>query len=393
MNNASMIINRMNIRQRADNRYEGRITVDSKRKCFYGKTKTEVKQKAKEYLLKIENGYREPKSIILNEYIEYWLKTYKYNKIEPSSYDKLERIYNNQIKNTIGNKKIGDIKTRDVQMLIDEYANPTSSKTKPLAKSGLKKIIHLLSPCFRKAIQEGIVFENPCRDVILPIDSAILVPTKEQFALSDQEMQELKEECLAKYKHGGYKYRNGFILMIILNTGLRVGEMLALEWSDINIENKTLYVNKTIQSNLINRNKDIDKKTIDILKKSPKTKSGIRFIPLNDNIIYYINELKKYDEENKIVSPYVCCTRVGTREVARNLQRTLNNVQERTCIEQHVTLHTLRHSFGSALIRKGVGIAVVSRLMGHANISITYNKYIHTIKEEETKAMNIVKIC
>lgn len=140
----------MNIRQRKDNRYEGRITINDVRKCFYGKTKTEVKQKAKEYLLKIENGYKEPQSIILNDYIEYWLNNYKYNKIEPSSYDKLERTYNNQIKNTIGKKKIGDVTTKDIQRIIDEYANPTSSSTKPLAKSGLKKIIHLLNPCLKK---------------------------------------------------------------------------------------------------------------------------------------------------------------------------------------------------------------------------------------------------
>lgn len=393
LNNVTTIVRRMNIRQRKDNRYEGRITINGNRKCFYGHSKSEVKQKAKDYLLKIENGYREPAKIVLNEYIEYWLNTYKYNKIEPSSYDKLERVYNNQIKNTIGRKKIGEVTTKDIQCLIDEYANPTNNATKPLAKSGLKKIIHLLNPCFKKAIQEGVIYDNPCKDVLLPIDSAILTPTREQFALSDCEMQSLKEACLARYKHGGYKYRNGLILMVMLNTGMRVGEMLALEWDDINIGDKTLYINKTIQSNVINRNKNTDKKTVDILKKSTKTKSGIRFIPLNDNITFLINELKKYDKENDIYSRHVCCTRVGTREIARNLQRTLDNVQKKANISRHVTLHTLRHSFGSALIRNGISIAVVSRLMGHANISITYNKYIHTINEEETKAMNMVEIC
>ena len=181
--------------------------------------------------------------------------------------------------------------------------------------------------------------------------------------------------------------------MILLNTGLRVGEILALNWSDVDLDNKVLHINKTIQSNLVNRNKDSDKKVIDVLKTSTKTKSGIRFIPLNDNIIYYFNELKKYDEDHKIHSPYVCSTRVGTRETARNLQRSLNNIQEKANLGQHVSLHTLRHSFGSALIRNGVNIAVVSNLMGHANISVTYNKYIHTIKEEESKAMNMVAIC
>lgn len=81
-----------------------------------------------------------------------------------------------------------------------------------------------MNPCFRKAIQEGIIYDNPCKDVLFPIDSAILVQTKEQFALSDSEMQSLKEQCLSRYKHGGYKYRNGLVLMIMLNTGVRVGD-------------------------------------------------------------------------------------------------------------------------------------------------------------------------
>ena len=98
MNNVTAMINSMNIKMRTDNRFEGRITVNGNRKSFYGTTKAEIKQKAKEYLQKVENGYREPQSIVLNEYIEYWLETYKYNRIEPSSYDKLERTYNNQIK-------------------------------------------------------------------------------------------------------------------------------------------------------------------------------------------------------------------------------------------------------------------------------------------------------
>ena len=70
----------MDIREREDGRLEGRLTIKGKRKSFYGKTKTDVKQKAKEYLNKIENGYIEPKKIRLNDYIEYWLKTYKWNK-------------------------------------------------------------------------------------------------------------------------------------------------------------------------------------------------------------------------------------------------------------------------------------------------------------------------
>ncbi|MCD8218231.1 MAG: tyrosine-type recombinase/integrase, partial [Clostridiales bacterium] len=90
--------------------------------------------------------------------------------------------------------------------------------------------------------------------------------------------------------------------------------------------------------------------------------------------------------------PHVACTGVGTRNTARNLQRSLDRLVRNAEIEEHITLHILRHTFGSTLIRRGVGIEVVSKLMGHANITITYNKYIHVIQEEEAKAMNLTPI-
>ena len=78
---------------------------------------------------------------------------------------------------------------------------------------------------------------------------------------------------------------------------------------------------------------------------------------------------------------------------ARNLQRSLERLLKKANIDKKVSLHTLRHTFGSYLLRKGVGIEVISKLMGHARITVTYNKYIHTIKEEEAKAMNMIRIC
>lgn len=384
----------MNIRERSDGRLEGRLTINSQRKSFYGSTKTEIKQQAKEYLLKIENGFVEPKRVILNDYIEYWLKTYKLNKIEPSSYTRIYRVYECQIKNTIGTKLIGDITTKDIQRLIDEHANPTQKSIKPLALSGLKKIIHLLNPCMNMAVKEGIISNNPCKDVIIPKESCICVDTKEQFSLSDKEIEEFREAALSRYKTSHeYRSRDALVLLLILNLGLRVGEMICLEWKDIDIERGTININKIMQSNLKNLESDSTKKNYSRVKKSSKTKSGNRVLPINDMTEFYLNEIKEYDKRNKIDCKYVCCTSVNTQQTCRNLQRSLNRLISRTNISGRVSLHTLRHTFGSTLIRRGVRVEIVSKLMGHANITITYNKYIHTIQEEQAIAMKSVTVC
>lgn len=394
LNNVMTIVNNMTIKQRPDSRYEGRITREGIRKSFYGKTKSEVKQKAKEYLTKVENGYRDPKKISLNDYAQYWLTTYKYGKIEPSSFTRLHRVFENHIKNTIGHKMIGDIKTSDIQGLINEYANPKSNNKNALALSGLKRIMQFLTPCFKMAIKEEIVYINPCDDVKLPSESYICRATRQQYSLNDEEIQSLRESALKKqvYKNE-YKNRNSLVVLLILNLGLRAGEAMALEWSDVDIGNKIIRINKTVQSGIRDFEGIKDTVIYDEIKRSTKTKSGMRSLQLNEAAIYYLKEMKDYDLRNGITTKYVCCNKNGGRNNHRNLQHCLNRVVADANIDKHVTLHTLRHTFGSTLIRRGVNIEVVSKLMGHANITITYNKYIHTIQEEEAKAMNMVIVC
>lgn len=383
----------MSIKMRPDDRYEGRITANGIRKSFYGSTKVEVKQKAKEYLQKVENGYREPKKITLNEYMQYWLTTYKLNKIEPSSYTRLYRVYECQIYGSIGKKMIGNITTSNIQKLIDEHANPTDEQIKPLALSGLKRILHLLRPCLEMAVSEGIICRNPCDNVKLPVESCVETPTKEQTTMTDAEIIEFKEMALARYKTTNeYKSRDALVLLILINIGLRVGEMLALEWEDVHLDEKILYVKKIVQSNIKNFSGNGNAQ-YDRVKNSSKTSSGVRVIPLGDNVIDYFNELAGYDRRHGISSRYVCATRAGTRNTPRNLQRSLNRVINHTNIRKEITLHTLRHTFGSTMLRRGVPIEVVSKLMGHANINITYTKYIHVLQEQKAKAMQMVNIC
>ena len=395
MNIISSIVNNMTIRERKDGRLEGRISIQGKRIGFYGKTKTEVKNQANEHLQKVENGYKEPKSVIFNEYMEYWLTTFKKNKIEFSSYNRLCSIYAHQIHDSIGNKKIGQITTKDIQDLIDSHANPLDPAVKPLALSGLKRILNLLKPCLKKAVEEGVIQKNPCEHVILPKESCILKKTKQQFSLSDKELEEFKVAALSKYKSTkDYRSRDALVLLLMLNLGLRVGELLALEWTDVDLQSEVVHIRKTVQEGITDyEGGNEKKKNYQKTKSSTKTPSGVRVLALNSMVLYYIDELQKYDERHQIRSKYVACTGVGTMNCSRNLQRSLDRVINRTNIQKHVSLHTLRHTFGSTLLRNGVNIEVVSKLMGHSNITITYNKYIHVIQEEEAKAMNGVNIC
>ena len=375
---------------KSDGRLYGRITINGARKCFYGKTIAEVKSKARAYLDPEYGCYKS--NITLNAYIEHWFKKYKWNKVEPSTYTRLYSVYNCQIKDTIGKKKIWLLSTDDIQELIDERANPTTAGVEPLAMSGLKRIMDLLRPCLRMAVKERVILSNPCDNVILPVESCIKKKRRRQRTLSDTELDLFKRSELERNRHGEYRNRYGLIYLLMLNLGLRVGEMQALKWSDIDYEKQVVYIKRTMQNNIRNFSEE-GTQLYSVEKDATKTEAGCRVLKLNETVLYYLNEVKEFQERQNIVSEYIACSSVGTVAGERNLQRDLDKIVKRSKIAQHISLHTLRHTFGSTMIRKGIGIEVVSKLMGHANINITYAKYIHVLQEQQAMAMDMVTIC
>ena len=253
--------------------------------------------------------------------------------------------------------------------------------------------MHLLRPCLQMAVREGVIASNPCDGVILPVESCIEVKTKEQITLSDKEIERFKEAALARYKStGDYRSRDALVLLVILNLGLRCGEMQALRWSDLDWDNQIVRIRRTMQNNIKNFT-ETGKRNYSKEKDSTKTYSGSRVLKLNETVMFYLEELKAYDKRHDIQSEHVCCTQKGTIVCERNLHRSLDKVVKRAGIMQDVTLHTLRHTFGSTLIRRGIGIEVVSKLMGHANINITYLKYVHILQEQQAMAMQMIKVC
>ena len=251
--------------------------------------------------------------------------------------------------------------------------------------------MNFLKTCTPLHIINNEIERNPMEIVRLPRKSLCSKQVKETFSLTPDEIALLKEACLEKKADDAlYKYRYGLIYLFMLNTGLRVGEMLALEWQDIDLEKGYININKAIQSNVINRSGNGNKRTYNLTV--PKTKNGYRLIPLNEEIMFLLEEIKADNYKRGIKTALVCSSSTGGYPTARNLQRSLEIIVNNSGIERHIWLHLLRHTFGSELVRKGIDISVVSKLMGHGNIHITYTKYIHVLQEEIVMAMNMGSI-
>ena len=373
------------VRQRADGRFEGRVTIHGKTKYIYGKSEYECKRKLKVYIRECLDDVSDIYKISLHKYSLEYLKSKRYI-IERSTFDRLENIINSQIKNSeVGGKPLVSIKPRDLQEFLNILA---FGSMECFSYSTIKTIYTFINGIFNYAIKNSDIESNPMLIVRLPKESFCKIKKKETFSLSPDQINKFKEACLQKNRtNDSYKYRYGLTLLLLLNTGMRIGEAIALEWNDIDFLNNIIKINKSMQYNV---KVDGEEKRQSFIK-SPKTKKSNRIIPINDEIRYSLDEMINSNKENNIESEIVCCSETGGYALARSIQRSLDMIVNGTELP-HLWIHLLRHTFGSELIRRGVEISIVSRLMGHSNTTTTYNTYVHVLEEEAAKAMNMISI-
>ena len=311
-----------------------------------------------------------------------------YFSIKPQIANSTMQNYIHMVNKNIKDNKLGLMKVMDVKKSDIKRFYAYLYEERNFASSTLQLYQNIIFPAFQMAVDDDLIRKNPCKDCMKDYVRGGLSSTK--YPLTRQEQRALLEYV----KNSNIYSKYYAIIAFMLATGCRIGEVIGLTWDDIDFEKKIVHINKTIQSNILNFNKENgNNTTYNKIKKSTKTKSGIRILQLNDDVIFYLSELKEYDKRHNITSQFVSCTNVGILNTARNLQRSLDRLIKKTDITKRVTLHTLRHTFGSTLLRHGVGIEVISKLMGHSNITITYNKYIHSIQEEEAKAMTMIRVC
>ncbi len=366
---------------RKDGTYMGRITLCGTVKTVYGKSESEVKRKLTEYRNTVIRGENIVKKIKVNDYIEEWMDTYKRPALKPASYDRLERTYNHHIKNSaIGRGQMGNINTRDLQNLIN-------MKSQTLSFSSLKKIYELLNSCLNNAKIAHDISYNPMDGVILPKQSNMPIKTKKVTALTKEECCRLIAVALENKNNGDPIYHYAPAVLLMLNCGMRSGELLALTWNEVNFSQKLIHIAQSTCS-VVNRSPNIPSKTIRIIT-DVKTINGIRDIPLNNQALAALERIKDYNSRHKINSPFVVCTGIGNMVTHRSFQTCLDRLLKRAGLE-HIGTHSLRHTFASILIESDGNIKAVSDLLGHGSSSITYNTYVHTNSNALKKTVQVL---
>jgi integrase len=241
-----------------------------------------------------------------------------------------------------------------------------------------KTILHhhrLLSSILNKAVKWGIIVTNPTARVDVP-----KVKHKEAIYYDDEQALQmfalLSEEPL-KYQAAIY---------VALYGGLRIGEVTALLWSDIDFNEKTISISKTRQ--FVSGLGSFDKE--------PKTESSVRKISISSGVIDILREHKDEQEKDRLRfgSQWVETGKVFTQKNGQSMfpnspSQWFNKWLKRTGLPK-ITYHQLRHSHASILIANGVDIATVSRRLGHVRISTTIDTYTHPIKRKDSEAADLL---
>ena len=374
------------LRKRKDGRWQGSVQFGYKPngkpniKYVYGKTEAEAKRKLKE-VIKLsyteENKQDSFATQTVEEYCNEWLQNIQSNVLKPSSYDRKETTLENQVYPLIGNIYMSQVSFDDIQLMVNEL------KKQNLSYSTIKKAYEAINGCFKYALIKGDVNRNPCVGITLPKnlkrqDSDIKFFTEEQIKL-------MLEQVVFKYSNGNFKYRLGYGVQFLLYTGLRIGEALALTWEDVDFQNKSVRVNKNLKQ-IKNRDSDSQDNYKIIIQDSTKTNSGSRIVPLNNKSIEALSHIKEITGQCK----YIFSTETGRNVSARTIDRMFRKIQENCGFKEIYGVHALRHTFASLLFKKGVDVKTVSEILGHKDVSITYNTYIHLIQEQKVNAMNLL---
>lgn len=350
---------------------------DSNGKTYYGKTQKIVKEKIEKDKAKPETALLKisPKTTF-GEYISDWL-LFKEGDIEQTTYEKYESFIDCMIlrykNHNLANTQIGSLSPR----LFQQYLNTLA---KQYSRASIIKIWSIIKQCVKFGELQNELPINTTAMVKVPIESKVAHKKKEITFLDESQADILYQTLDYRDKNNVRRYYNSpnaHALILILYSGMRAGELIALKWKNVDIAKKKI---KVAESAAIVKGNDGKKISID---KVPKSKSSIRYIPLPNRAMEMI---KYFKEHNASTGPddYVCLSGNNTKLMRRNLNHTLRRMCKDAELPR-LSVHCLRHSYGSMLLANDINIKVISELLGHANISITYDIYIG-IKEEEKEA-------
>lgn len=307
-------------------------------------------------LQNLDNGIEDKFKNIMNDqltlldFIDQWLELFKKNSIKSASYSRL-KVSRETLKDyAISSKRIKDINFFDIQMYINLLVEAGYSM------SNIKKQVLIVTAPLKQAAAMKIIPADPSVGIRMPSEAKVKKKAKEVVAYTDNEQTRIWKIVNAEPENIGYN-----AIAFQIETGLRAGELLALKWSDINLERHKMHIHATIINPQYPNAEYQD---------SPKSKSSNRMVPLTPKATAILMRLRKKAKTEWVFE------QDGKRYTYQKLVYQTKRLCKTAGVKYHGE-HVFRHTFATNCYYKGIDVKILSKLMGHSSVQVTYNIYIN----------------
>ena len=341
-------------------------------------SKKEAKIELAKFVADVQKGmYVEGKSLKFTDFVEIWKRDYGSKELAPSTYKRYLGILESRIIPFFGHFRVDKIKPTDIMQFYDLLSKDTQivrrkdnngKKTgKPLSPKTILEHHRLLRAMLQKAVYWQMIVSNPAERVQAPKTKK---PKRKYY---DDEQSKALISGLMELTEEQFKYKVAIILTIF--TGVRLGELMGLEWDDINFREGIVSINRSSQY-LADKG---------VFTKVPKTESSIRDVAIPDFVVSLLEEYKCWYDEQKYQygELWIDSNRLFVQADGRPMHpSTISKWFEKFVAQiglPVINFHGLRHTNATLLIAQNIDVSVVAARLGHAQITTTLNFYVHPI--------------
>ncbi len=313
---------------------------------------------------------RAQNAVTLGEYAQKWLDSLKWQ-IKESSYIKYWNLLNTYIIPELGNMQWYTLNRGTVELFVSRLLSVGGQKKSGLSSRTVSDVMAVLRRVFRYAADCGAAMPFNISSITVKKES------KEMRILTEAEGRKLY-----RYLRGNLNDRN-IGLLICLFTGLRLGEICALRWEDISFSEHTIYVHQAMQRIQIKDDgtgKAEAGRRTKIIITPPKSRSSVRKIPMTAELAMLLSAYRGNRRG------YVLTGRTDSCVEPRTMERHFKKVLEKAGLE-NVNFHALRHTFATRCVEMEFDVKSLSEILGHANVNITLNRYVHPTMELKRRNM------
>ena len=376
--------------QRKDGNYDYRWTTrDGKRHSVYAKTLEELRAKEEEILRDKCDGIKtEARYVTINDVFEVWKQLKR--GLKDNTFQNYKYMYEQFVKPDFGNTRVSQLKKSDVKRFYNMLADERALKV-----STIDSIHTVLHQVLDMAVDDAYLRNNPSDNVLKELKQAHNFDTEKRKALTVAE-----QELFLGFLKRNHQYNHWYpIFAVMVGTGLRVGEVTGLRWCDIDLKENLIDVNHT----LVYYNHAENGCYFNI--NTPKTKAGVRNVPMLEFVKQAFIEERKYQMANGIrcsvkidgYTDFIFVNRFGAAQHQGTLNKALRRIirdcndevlernEENPVLLPRFSCHSLRHTFTTRMCEAGVNIKVIQDALGHADISTTLNIYADVTKELKKK--------